>query len=198
MIPLGVTKKLRDDGPGRLILVTSPRRRVLSFILFIMLVTAMIIGIDPATDFNGKRVIGTLFFLCLTAGTLLSASYSWKMICDRAEKSVIIGRYIFSFTFTSKSYPFSEIRQVMYRKVNLLKGGDIADGRKGSMIGSEQDTARLNPQGFLTVRSRQITNLYLQLENDNLLLDSSTDTETLQAYGMRLAELLSVPFVCKE
>ena len=163
-----------------------------------MLVTAMIIGIDPATDFNGKRLIGTLFFLCLTGATLLSAAYSWKLRCDTSTKSVTVERNLFGHAFMRESYPLSEVRRIMYRKVNLLKGGDIADGRKGSMIGSEQDTARLNPQGFLTVRSRQIINLYLQLENDNLLLDSSTDTETLQAYGMRLAELLSVPFVCKE
>ncbi len=202
MIPLSATKKLRDDGPDRLVLATSPRRRIMSLLLFFVLVTAMIVGVDPATDFTGKDLAGTVFFLCLALLTLLSAAYSWKMILDRSSSRLTIRRDLFMLTVWQKRYRYSEIEEIIFRKIDLLKGTDSSGEDDSSKSASDNriqpERSRIDAHGFLTVRRRQLTSLSITFKDKELQLDSSTDAAALQTCGMRLADFLEVPFTRKE
>lgn len=191
MIPIGVSKKLRDDGSARLILATNPTRRVTSFLLFAVLLAAMIVGVDPQTDFSGRQLIGTAFFLCLMGATLLSALYSWALICDRSTKTVAVRRVLLTFTLWHRSYSFSAIGKVLLKKVMLVRGTESGGREDGQEVRPTRTPFDIRSRP--DVRRRQLASLHLVLEDQTLLLDSSTDSATLEAYGRRFAEFLEVP-----
>ena len=120
MIHQGPLKKLKIEG-DTLTLKTGIYRNISFFILFILILVALITNISPPDDFRGERLPGTLVVIILLFFSALMSLHRWEL---RAETGRITIRHNFLlFSLSERSYSYSELKDIEIRDI---KPGGIA------------------------------------------------------------------------
>ena len=186
MTPLGAQKRLKETGAHVLVLETQPARRIFAFLLFCILLISLIQGIKPETDFSGRRLVGTLFFLSLLGTACFFTLYTWRLVFNKKKGAINERKELLSFAFSEKLYPVDSIRAVLLKRVILIPGKSrremLHEGRSFPL------------SGLTTIRRRELASLELVFNEDTFQLDSSTDAGLLEGNGEKIAAFLDVPF----
>ena len=178
--------RIRRTSPDRLILETRLGNRLLYLALFLILLTSMLLSIDPGGDFTGGRIAGTVIFFLLLLLTLGLALYSWRMTADRGEGRLEIRLSLAFLPFSVRDLSMAQVDRVVLKRAVLLRGRGAAGERSsaGSMrwITSPGSTRH------------ELGTLYLEVEGKPIRLDTSTESPLLGKTGNALAEFLDVPY----
>ena len=180
MTPLRAHGRLVPKGDKLLVLGSSPSRRIVFFVIFVVFTLGMIAGIDPTVDFTSRRLLGTVMYVAILAVSLGVAAWSKQTFFD-AEKRTISTHSSF-FGIPVKKIPgisFAEVHAVVLQKVQLLKSRDMPFKRSGAL------TNVFEPRS-------QLFRLFLETDEQRVKLEESSYREEIERQAGVLAEFLGV------
>jgi hypothetical protein len=162
----------------------------------VILLASMLISMDPARDFAGGRLAGTLLFFALLAGSLAAGLYSRRVIADGREGSVELQHGLLMVPLWVRRLPGGAVRRIVLRRAVLLRGRGGAPRADGDEIpGGRSGTPKSLQRIFSPGSSRhELAGLYMDFAGDSFKLDSSTEPLSLRRMGEELARFLGVPY----
>ena len=189
MTPLRPAKRLRFRGDSVVVLETNPSRRVLYAFLFVVLLIALVMNLDPSRDFTGNRLVGTTVFLLIMLALLAVSLSSWRMVCNREAGEIVVQRVLVVIVLSQRRIETARVGSLVLRRAVLMKGSGPS-GRVADSLGAGGSLAGLGRR----IRQRELVSLELKLDDETMSLDSATDPASLRTTGSRLAEFLEVSF----
>jgi len=188
--------RLRRIDRDRLAAETRPGSRLLYLFFFVILLTSMVMSLDPSADFTGGRLAGTVVFFVLLLGSLAFALYSRRLIIDRSRGSAELRKGVLIFPLSAKSYSAAEIRRIVLKRAVLLRGrktdGETSGG--GSRGGASAAPKTLQWLFSPGSSRHELATLSMELPDESVKLDSSTEPLSLRHVGEELAGFLGVPY----
>jgi hypothetical protein len=178
--------RIRRISQDRMILETRPSSRFLYLGVFSILLTSMLLSMDPGGDFTGGRIAGTIVFFLLLLLSLGLALYSWRMTADGGEGWVEIRVTLAYLPLSVRRFPTTQVDRVVLKRAVLLRGrnpkGEKTPAGSLRWIASPGSTRH------------ELGTLYLEVEGKPIRLDSSTEAPLLSRTGNDLAEFLGIPY----
>jgi hypothetical protein len=160
---------------------SSPTRRIMFFVLFLMLGSAMVAGIDKETDFSGSRLLKTIGYGAVLLAVLAAAGFSGTTSFDRHSGRVEKISKLFGIAIRRDIVtPTSQIKRVVLQTVALLKAAPPG--------------GRLGVFGNLFEPRSELHRLFLEKYDGRIELDESANHEELERTGSFLAEFLGTEF----
>lgn len=182
MIPVHSELRIKIVSEDEVVLITPGARRILYGGLSILLTAASAVSLDPAVDFSGSGLIGTilifLLILLLVYGAGKSTSIRFLKKEDRISRTVSF----FAMLLCSRELlALSEVKSLDLVEIVLLKGGNPSRDRNGLTKG----------QGFFQKRTR-LYQLSLESTEKRIMLQESSGKEEIAASSRVLSTFLGV------
>ncbi|MBN1686759.1 MAG: hypothetical protein JW852_08900 [Spirochaetales bacterium] len=186
MMTLSGRSRIIRKSEDLVLLVPSPTRRIMFFLLFLLLAATMALAIDPRTDFSGPRLLRTAGYSAVLLVLLGAAGWSSVTSLDRGAGSVETMTSVFGVTVKRQQLSrMADIEAVVLQKVVLLGEGSPRGGRSGVF-------------GTLFEPQSELYKLYMETENGRLRLDEGGGIDQLEKIGSYFAEFLGVDFSREE
>ena len=172
---------LSHPGDSRLVVRSSPGRRVLFGLVGGVLLAAFFLSVDWQSDFEGGMVAGTIFYFVLTATCVGVAAWGSSILFDTENDEISFAKSIFGIEVQRVCIGASAVQAVTIQGVRFLK-----------------DSERPQP-GLLNRRFRNYVErrnnyykLYLDLGERLQFVEDSTDLTDLDAAATEIARFLQV------
>ncbi|GEM_PF-6864687 len=120
MIHQGPLKKLKIEG-DLLTIKTGIYKNISFFILFIILLIAVITNISFPDDFRGQRLTGTLVIIILLVSSALMSLHRWELKAKGGR--ITIQHNFMLFSLLGRSYSYDELKSI---EVEDIQPGGIA------------------------------------------------------------------------
>ena len=169
-----------------LVLYTStPARRIMFFVLFLMLTSAMVAGFDTETDLSGSRLLKTVGYAAVLLGVLAAAGWSGATSFDRGSGGIETISRLFGATLRRKTLAgTNEVDRIVLQKVSLLRDAPPG-GRRGVF-------------GNLFEPRSELLRLFLETGGGRISIDEGSNSEALEKTAAFFAEFLGVEFSREE
>ena len=185
MIPSRAQARIIKRSEDLVLYASTPARRIMFLVLFLMLTSVMIAGFDTEADFSGTRALKLVGYGAVLLVLLGAAGWSTTTSFDRGSGTVeTISRFFGVVVRRKILAPMSEIDGVILQKVALLKGAPPG-GRRGVF-------------GNLFEPRAELIRLFLQTNDGRVCLDEGSNSEVLEQTGVFFSEFLGVTFTHEE
>jgi hypothetical protein len=163
----------------------TPARRIMFFVLFLMLASAMIAGFDMETDVSGWRLLKTGGYAAVLLVLLGAAGWSGTTSFDRGSGRIETISKLFGVTVRRKPLAgIDDVDRLLLQKVTLLQDGPPG-GRRGVF-------------GNLFEPRAELLRLFLETNGGRISLDEGSNAEALEQTAVFFAEFLGVEFSQEE
>lgn len=174
----------KDDN--LVIYAHSPVRRVMFFILFLLLSTTMIFAVDPATDLSGVELLKTIGYAIVLLALLGAAGWSNTTWFDRDQGTIDTVVSFFGYTVRRRPLaPVSKVEGIVLQKAALFQD-DSSHGMRSGVFGT------------LFEPRAQLIRLFVETEDDRIRLDEGGEENQLKVTGEFFAQFLNVEFYQEE
>jgi hypothetical protein len=186
MMQLSGRSRIITKSENLVLLVPSPTRRIMFFILFLLLATTMALAVDPDTDFSGTRLLRTIGYIAVLLVLLGAAGLSSITSFDRGGGGIETVTRLFGVTVRRRQIArIADIEAVVLQKAVLLREDSPNSGRSGIF-------------GTLFEPQSELHRLYLETESSRLRLDEGGNADQLEKTGDYFAQFLGVDFSREE
>ncbi len=172
---------ISHPSESRLVLHSSPGRRVLFGFVGGLLLVAFFLSVDWQSDFAGSMVAGTIFYFALTATCLGVAAWSSSILIDLEHDEISFTKSIVGIEVRRDRIGASAVQTVTIQGIRFLK-----------------ESERPQP-GLLNTRFRNYVErrnnyykLYLDLGERRQFVEDSTDLADLDTAATEIARFLQV------
>ncbi len=185
MIPLSAHARIVRKSEDLVFYVSAPGRRVMFFVLFLVLAASMAAGFDVEVDLAGARALKTAGYSLVLLVLLGTAGWSGATGFDRRSGKVETISRLFGVPVRRKVLtPISRIDRVVIQKVALLH--ETPPGGRRGVFG-----------GLFEPRS-ELHRLFLVTGEGRIDLDEGGNTDVLKQTAAYLSEFLGVEFIQEE
>ena len=182
MIPLGGRSRIIRKSADLVFFTSGPTRRLMFFLLFLLLTITMVFGTDLKEAFSGATLLRTIGYVAVLLALLGAAGWSTKISINREEGSVETISSVFGVTVRrSLLVNIDSIEGVVMQKVSLLRGNFSRGGRSGIF-------------GNLFEPPSQLFRLFLETNDERIRIDEGGEAGRFEKIGRFFAEFLDVGF----
>ena len=165
--------------------VPAPARRIMFFVLFLMLAASMAAGFDADVDLSGSRAVKTIGF-CVVLLILLGAAGWSRVTCfDLKSGNVESISRLLGFT----------VRRKMLAHVEQIEGVVL---QKAALLRTAPPGGRLGVFGNLFEPRSELLRLFLTTGDGRIDLDEGGGPGELERTAAFIAEFLGVRFTREE
>lgn len=182
MIPVSSELRIKIVSDDEVVLTTPGTRRVLYGSISILLTAAAAVSLDPAVDFSGARLVGTILIFLLILFMVYGAGKSSSIRFLKKDNRIV--RTVSFFTiplFSRELLTLSAVKRLNLVEIALLKGGNPSRDRNGLTKG----------QGFFLKRTR-LYQLSMESSEKRIMLQESSSREELEASSRVLSPFLGI------
>jgi hypothetical protein len=183
MIPIRSRFRLSLISESLLVLKHAPGRRIIFFILFLLLLGGAIAGMDAGRDFRGGRIVGTLLYFGITISTLVISTWGKTVAFDRQNGKVVFTSALFLVSVSISSLSLEAVKGIVLESVSLMKSDSAPLGRRFSQFMENRST---------------IYRLYIETDEKRILLEDGTHFQEFEETARGIAGFLQVPLKTRE
>ncbi len=167
-------------------LAQNPVRRIMFFILFLLLGVSMAFAVNPDTDFSGTNLLRTIGYSAVLLVLLGASAWSTVTSFDRDGGSIQTIFRLFGITVRSTLLArMDRVEGVVLQKVALLRENAPYGGRSGVF-------------GNLFTPPAELVRLFLDTDERRINLDEGDSVDKLEKVGIFFAQFLDVEFSREE
>ena len=150
-------------------------------LLAVLLIAAMVLGLDPERDFSGGRLFGTLVYSALLLSLLGVAAFLKRVEFDRRERTISTRRSFVGIEIKRTDVvPVPADAYFTFQTVSLMKGRPGQDDRFHML------------SGFLSARTH-LFRLFLDHEAGRLKIEEATYREEIQGLAETVSQFMELP-----
>ncbi len=167
----------------RLVVQSSVGRRLLFGGIALLLLVSFLVGMDWEEGIEEGMVVGTIFYVSITAVCAAVAGWNAQLILDRNDSKAHLVRRLFGVPLRHAELPLERISAVLIRSIRFLRE-------------SEKPRGGLFPNRMHDYMERRNTYYKLHLETDErpYLVEDSSDLADLEAAAHAIAAFLDVVY----
>jgi len=188
MIPLRSETVIRIVSEDAVMITKSPRRRIVFGVAALLLVITTAISLDPAVDFQGNRLFGTLFMAFLIISSVMAAGLNRSFIFDRSRNGLLKRHTFFGLTYREPVHllPLNAVTSIHLTDLQLLRG------RKHEPADQTESTRKAARSGFFESRGH-LFQLSVESAEKKILIQESSYVDELEVSAGVLTAFLGVP-----
>ena len=170
---------------GILLLVPDSGQRTMFLLIFSVIASAMVFGLDLARDFSGSRLILTIGAFVILLAVLIMSGRARVIEFNKVQENVSVIKKLFGFHVGERE----SISQHLIQSVTL---------QKFDLKRSRNEFKRTGNLSNLLESRSVIFRLFLDAENVRVNLADGDSGDELEKLGMGIAEFMGIPFECEE
>lgn len=166
-----------------LVVQVTPTRRIVFGLLGALLLLAFFVSVDWQEDLSGRLIAGSIFYFSMTAICLGVSAWNNLRTLDRATSRIRIEKRLFGVVLRGETIDRVALESVTVQSIRLLKESE-----------KPRDRMLSRPLRGYMDRRTAYHKLFLDMGEQRLLIEDSSDLAELDTIGQGIADFYDVTY----